>query len=148
MTRLISALALALAALLFPLVHTGHAALASGGNATSQTVNVDRATCTSTASGPAIGTARFSLDDQGGNPGGIEIRTAITAGLPRASYGVSVLASPCQVLTTVGTLNTDDSGRGDLDVHVAGNLLPAGTDLRVQLVAPGDVLTSDSVSGF
>ena len=59
-----------------------------------------------------------------------------------------LLASPCQVLTGVGTLTTDDSGRGDLDVHVAGSLLPAGAALRIQLVTSGDVLTSDSVTGM
>ena len=48
----------------------------------------------------------------------------------------------------VGSLTTDDSGRSDLDVHVAGSLLPPGAALRVQLVAPADVLTSDSVSGI
>jgi hypothetical protein len=43
---------------------------------------------------------------------------------------------------------TDDSGRGDLDAHVAGSLLPDGAALRVQVVAAGEVLTSDSVSGL
>jgi hypothetical protein len=141
-------IALVLAALMGPLAHSGPVVHAAGGNATAQTVNVYRAACPATTPGATVGTARFSLDDQGGNPGGIEVRTGITAGLPRTSYSVSLLASPCQVIAGVGTLITDDSGRGDLDVHVAGSVLPAGAALRVQLVAPGDVLTSDPVSGL
>lgn len=137
--------ALVLTALLAPLTQSGQIVRASG-NATAQTVTVYRQACTAANSGLAVGTARFSLDDQGGNPGGVEIRTDLTGGLRRTSYSVSVLASPCQVLIGVGTLTTDDSGRGDLDVHVAGSLLPAGAALRVQVMAPGDVLTSDPVS--
>jgi hypothetical protein len=107
-----------------------------------------REDCTANAAGLTVGTARFSLDDQGGNPGGIEVRTGITAGLPRASYSLFLLANPCQVLTNLGTLRTDDSGRGDLDVHVEASLLPPGAALRVQAVAPGSVLTSDPVNGL
>lgn len=59
-----------------------------------------------------------------------------------------MLVNPCQVLTAVGTLTTDDSGRGDLDVHVSGSLLPTGASLRVKLTATADVLTSDPVSGM
>ena len=143
MTRFMSALTLALAALTLPTVQFGQTAHASGGNATAQTVAVYRESCTAAAPGVAVGTARFSLDDQGGNPGGMEIRTGLTGGLPRTSYTVYLLANPCQVLSGVGTLTTDDSGRGDLDVHVAGSLLPPGAALRIQLVAPADVLTSD-----
>ena len=148
MTRLSRALALTLAAFLIPLVQTTHRAHASGGTATAQTVAVYRQSCGSTGQGSVIGTARFSPDDQGGNPGGLEIRTGLTSGLPRTAYTVSLLAGPCQTLTTLGTLTTDDSGRGDLDAHVAASLLPPGTQLRVQLIAPNDTLTSDPVSGF
>jgi hypothetical protein len=98
-------------------------------------------------SGSAVGTARFSADDRGGNPGGLEIRSSLTAGLPQASYTVNLLSGSCQFVTGLGTLRTDDSGRGDLDAHVAGSLLPAGAALRVQLSAAADVLTSDSVGG-
>ena len=99
--------------------------------------------------GPLVGTARFSLDDQGGIPGGFEIDVALTAGLPRSNYSVFVLATPCQVLASGGTLKTDDRGRGDLSVHVAGTVVPQGTSLRVQVVAlaGADVLTSDPTSG-
>jgi hypothetical protein len=141
-------IALFLAALIVPLAQSSQVVRASGGNATAQTVNVYREACSAPTPGVTVGTARFSLDDQGGNPGGIEVRTGVTAGLPRTSYSVSLLASPCQLVTAVGTLTTDDSGRGDLDVHVAGSLLPSGASFRVQLVAPGDVLTSDAVSGL
>lgn len=122
----------------------GHA---SGGSATGQTVSIYREACGATASGSTVGTARFAADDQGGNPGGLEIRTALTAGLFRTSYTVSLLSSSCQVIAGLGTLTTDDSGRGDLDAHVAGSLLPAGTPLRVQLTATADTLTSDSTGG-
>lgn len=149
MARIIIALGVASAALLGSLTpQSGRIVHASGGSATAQTVAVYRAACTATTPGPTVGTARFSADDQGGNPGGLEIRTGLTAGLPRASYSVYLLASPCQVLSGVGTLTTDDSGRGDLDVHVPGSLVPAGAALRVQLVTSGDTLTSGSVSGF
>lgn len=141
-----AAIALLLVTLGVPLTQWRGIAHASGGNATAQTVSVDRADCSS--SGPSVGTARFSLDDQGGNPGGIEVRTAISTGLPRTNYSVSLLQSPCTVITVMGTLKTDDSGRGDLDVHVVGSLLSPGAALRVQLVAPGDILTSDPVSGL
>jgi len=147
MTRFMSALALALAALVVPLAHSGQIARASGGSATGQTVNVYRESCTATSPGAAVGTARFAPDDQGGNPGGLEIRTGLTGGLPRTSYSVVVLVSPCRVLTRAGTLTTDDSGRGDLDVHVTGSLVPPGAALRVQLASPTDTLTSDPTSG-
>lgn len=147
MTRLRhhSVAALAALLLLFPL-STG-VVEASGGNATAQTVAVYRSTCAASISGETVGTARFSADDQGGIPGGAEIRVGLTAGKTRTSYSVYVLTGACQVLTSGGTLTTDDSGRGDLDVHVAGTTIPAGTSLRVELIGPSDVLTSDSVSG-
>lgn len=148
MTKLILCFALTVTAFMVTYAQSYQVARASGGSATAQTVGVYRVSCGATSPGLAAGTARFSLDDQGGNPGGIEVRTALTAGLPRTSYTVYLLASPCQVLTGVGTLTTDDSGRGDLDVHVAGSLLPAGAALRIQLVTSGDVLTSDSVTGM
>jgi hypothetical protein len=147
MTRLLKVFLVTPAVITLALAQFGGIVHASGGSATGQTVNVYRQACTATASGAAVGTARFAADDQGGNPGGLEIRTGLTAGLPRTSYTVSVL-NACQVLATVGTLQTDDSGRGDLDVHVAGSLLPAGATLRVQLIAPTDVLTSDPTSSI
>jgi hypothetical protein len=126
----------------------GHVAHASGGSSTALSVAVYRSSCTVGSAGPAVGTARFSVDDQGSTPAGVEIRTGLTAGLPRTNYAVSVLAGACQFLAQVGTLTTDDSGRGDLDAHVAGRLLPPGAALRVQLVATSDMLTSDAVSGY
>lgn len=143
MTRLISALVIALAATLLPLTHLGQPAHASGGNNDLQTVALHRQDCTQTNMGPTVGTARFSLDDQGGNPGGVEIDISVTAGLPRSNYSVSVLVDPCQTLAQEGTLKTDDSGRGDLEFHVPGSLVPSGASLRVQLVAPSDLMTSD-----
>jgi hypothetical protein len=91
------------------------------------------------------------------NPNGIEIRTGLTAGVPRSSYSVLVVDSSCQVLVRGGTLTTDDSGRGDLDFHVLGSTVPPGTTVRVEVVDPAtatvpgpgpfvDVLTSDAVS--
>jgi hypothetical protein len=96
-----------------------------------------------------VGTARFSLDDQGGgnvNPNGIEIRASVTDGMPRTSYGVYVVNSACQLLVGGGTLATDDSGRGDLDFHVLGSVVPPGTTVRVQLLAAEDAITSDLTS--
>jgi hypothetical protein len=136
---------LALAALLFSLGTSGYPAQASGGNATAQTVGVYRAACGSVATSSAVGTARFSADDQGGIPGGAEIRIGITAGLTRTTYSVSVLTGDCQMLQNAGTLITDDSGRGDLDVHVSGTTIPAGASLQVSLSGAGDVLSSPAV---
>lgn len=158
MMRCISALAITLAAILLPLAPFGPSAHASGGIRNLQTVALRRQDCTTTA-GPAVGTARFSLDDQGGIPGGVEIDVALTAGLARSTYSVFVLATPCQVLAQAGMLKTDDRGRGDLSVHVSGTILPAGASLRVQVVSPStapvpgpgpfvDVLTSDPASGL
>jgi hypothetical protein len=149
MTRLARSVVIALATLSLPLIHMGHVALASGGINNVQTVALHRQICTTTTVGPLTGTARFSLDDQGGgnvNPNGIEIRASVTAGLPRASYGVYVVDAACQVLVSGGTLTTDDSGRGDVEFHVLGSVVPPGTNVRVLLVAPADTLTSDAVS--
>jgi hypothetical protein len=154
MTRLIRALAITLAALPLPLTQFGHIARASGGINDVQTVAVHRQACTATSAGPVVGSARFSLDDQGGgnvNPNGIEIRASLTAGTPRASYSVYVVGSACQILVRGGTLTTDDSGRGDFEFHVLGSTVPPGTTVRVQLTTPStgpstDVLTSDAVS--
>lgn len=157
MMRFISALVIALAATTLLLAPFGHSARAANGTRNLQTVALHRQDCTATTVGPLAGTARFSLDDQGGenvNPNGIEIDVSLTAGLPRSSYSVFVLSNPCQVLVRAGTLKTDDRGRGDLSVHVLGSLVPAGASLRVQVVAPADaavpgpgpfadVLTSD-----
>lgn len=137
--------ALALAAFLFPLVMPSLQAQASGGNATAQTVGVYRSACGSVVSTPAVGTARFSADDQGGIPGGAEIRIGITAGLTRTTYSVTVLTGDCQVLQSAGTLVTDDSGRGDLDVHISGTTIPPEATLRVALSGAGDVLSSPAV---
>jgi hypothetical protein len=149
MKRLPRFVAIALPALLLPLVHSGGIARASGGINSVQTVALNRQACTAPTAGPMVGTARFSLDDQGGgnvNPNGIEIRASVTAGQARTSYGVYVVDVACQVLATGGTLVTDDSGRGDLGFHVLGSVVPPGTNVRVELVAPADVLTSDAVS--
>lgn len=135
----------ALAALLPLFLLSSRTAEASGGNATAQTVAVYRSACAASLSGATVGTARFSADDQGGIPGGAEIRIGLTAGLTRTTYSVSVLTGDCQLLISAGTLVTDDSGRGDLDVHVSGTIIPAGASLRVQLSAPGDILTSPAV---
>jgi hypothetical protein len=96
-----------------------------------------------------VGTARFSLDDQGGgnvNPNGLEIRVSVTAGMLRASYDVDVVNAACQVLVRVGTLTTDDSGRGDFEFHVLGSVVPPGTSVRVLLLASTDIITSDLTS--
>lgn len=130
--------------LFFPL--SGRAVQASGGNATAQTVGVYRSVCSASVSGVAVGTARFSADDQGGIPGGAEIRIGLTAALTRTTYTVSILTGSCQVLASAGSLVTDDSGRGDLDVHVAGTAIPSGAALSVELVAPGDTLASPAVA--
>ncbi len=53
-----------------------------------------------------------------------------------------------QMIATLGSLTTDDRGRGDLDAHVAGSLLTPGAPLCVQLTAAADVLTSDPTSGM
>lgn len=150
MTRFISTLAIALAALTIPLAPLGHLAHASQGNNNPQTVALRRQSCTAATTGPQVGTARFAFDDQGGNPGGLEIDIALAAGLPRTTYSVSVLSNPCQVLVSGGTLQTDDRGRGDLSLHVPGAVVPPGANLRVQLVAPAnaDVLTSDLAGPF
>lgn len=148
MSRFIRAPFLILAALIVPVTFSVQFVHAAGGNATAQTVTVYRASCSTTIQGSLAGTARFSLDDQGGIPGGMEIRTGLTAGLPRTSYTLYLLANPCRVLTGLGTLTTDDSGRGDLDVHVAAGVVPSGTAVRIQAVASGDVLTSDLAGGF
>lgn len=119
---------------------------AFGGNNSTQTVPLHRQGCAATAEGITAGTAGLSLDDQGGgntNPNGLEIHVAVTAGASRTTYTVSVVGSACQVLVTGGTLTTDDSGRGDLDFHVLGSVVPPGTSVRVQLLAPADVITSD-----
>ena len=96
-----------------------------------------------------VGTVRFSPDDQGGNPGGLEIDVGLTARLPRTSYSVMLLGTACQLLFQGGTLTTDDRGRGDLSVHVPSTAVPAGTGLRVRVVAlaAADVLTSDPMTG-
>lgn len=149
MTRLRSALVIAATFIALPLAHTGRIAHASGGNNGVQTVALHRQGCAATNAGLIMGTARFSLDDQGGgnvNPNGIEIRASVTAGLPRTSYTVDVMGSACQVLTSGGTLTTDDGGRGDLDFHVLGSVVPPGTTVLVQLQASLDVLTSDPTS--
>lgn len=160
MRRFVSALTIALATIALPLVSPGPVARASNGTRDLQTVALRRQDCAATSAGSIVGTARFSLDDQGGenvNPGGREIDVALTAGLPRSSYGVYVLGGSCQVLVHAGTLTTDDSGRGDLSVHVLGSVVPPDGILRVQVVAPADavvpgtgpftdVLTSDPTS--
>jgi hypothetical protein len=149
MTRLPRLVTIALSTLLLPLVQSGGIARASGGINSVQTVALHRQVCTASVAGQAVGTARFSLDDQGGgsvNPNGIEIRASVTAGQPRTSYGVDVVDAACQVLAAGGTLVTDDSGRGDLGFHVLGSLVPPGTNVRVELIASADALTSDPVS--
>src|SRR5947209_12152192 len=115
MTRLLASLTIALAALFLSALQFEHIAQASGGNNAIQTVALHRQGCPASGAGTTVGTARFSLDDQGGeqvNPNGIEIRTAVTASLPRTSYSVSLLNGACAVLSNLGVLNTDDSGRG------------------------------------
>jgi hypothetical protein len=149
MIRVIRSLAIALAALLLPAIQWGQTAHASGGFNSVQTVAIHRQACTATTTGQAIGTARFSLDDQGGgnvNPYGIEIRASLTAGMPRMGYEVDVVDAACQVLDRGGTLTTDDSGRGDFEFHVLGSVVPPGTDVRVLVIASADILTSDAVS--
>jgi hypothetical protein len=149
MIRLPRFLVIALPIVFLPLVLPGGIAHASGGNNLVQTVALHRQACTASAAGPVAGTARFSLDDQGGgsvNPNGIEIRVGVTAGQKRSSYSVYVVDAACQVLAAGGTLVTDDSGRGDLEFHVLGTVVPPGTYVRVELTAPGDALTSDPVS--
>ncbi len=136
---------IALAALLLSIGSPGYLAHAAGGNATAQTVGLYRATCAASVSGPVVGTARFQADDQGGIRGGAEIRVGVTDGLTRATYSVTVLTGDCQILQRSGSLITDDSGRGDLDVHVSGTTIPSGASLRVTLSAPGDTLTSEAV---
>ena len=147
MMRFTSALAIALAVIILPLMQVGHIARAANGGHTTQTVALRREDCT-TNGGTTVGTARFAASDQGGQPGGLEIDVSLTAGLPRSSYIVSVLSTPCQVLFNGGTLATDDRGRGDLSVHVPANVVPAGASLRVQVVAAADadVITSDPTS--
>ena len=149
MTRLPRYVATALPILLLLLPIPGGIARASGGNNLVQTVPLYRQACTASTVGPLTGTARFSLDDQGGgnvNPNGIELRVSVTAGQPRTSYGVYVVDSTCSVLAAGGTLATDDQGRGDLGFHVLGTTVPPGTEVRVELIAATDTLTSDSVS--
>jgi hypothetical protein len=146
MIRFTSALAWGLATIALPLAGVGQIAHAFGGSNIVQTVALHRQDCTTTAAGPVLGTAGFSLDDQGGgnaNPDGLEIHTSLTAGSPRTAYSVSVVGSACQVLVTGGTLTTDDRGRGDLDFHVLGSVVPPGTSVRIQLLAPADGITSD-----
>jgi hypothetical protein len=147
MTHATRTLAIALAASLLPLTHLSPVAHASGGFNNPQTVALHRQSCSQTNVGAAVGTARFALDDQGGNAGGLEIRTGVTAGAPRTTYAEYILDNACNVLVNAGTLKTDDSGRGDLDVHVAASAFPAGASLRVQLVASADVITSDPAGG-
>src|SRR5579872_6266079 len=138
MTRLIGGIAVAASAALFPLSQQGHLAHASSGTRVTQTVALHRQNCSASTTGPQAGTVRFSPDDQGGNPGGMEINSSVTAGLARTDYGVYLLTGPCTPLLRIGTLHTDDSGRGDLDVHVAGSSLLPGPGHRIQLVAPAD----------
>ena len=59
---------------------------------------------------------------------------------------MSVVDAACQVLAVGGALVTDDSGRGDFQFHVLGTVVPPGTNVRVELIAPADALTSDPVS--
>jgi hypothetical protein len=149
MTRLLCVLAAGLVMVLLPVGQIRQIVRASGGNNAIQTVALHRQSCTTTTMGPVVGTARFSTDDQGGeqvNPNGIEIRISVTAGMPRSSYSALVLGNSCQVLFRGGTLNTDDSGRGDLEFHVLGSVVPPGTRVRVQLVTSTDVITSDPAS--
>lgn len=149
MIRFTSALAIALAVIALPLAEIGHIAQASGGNNTAETVALHRQACAATTAGPTVGTARISLDDQGGgnvNPNGIEILASVTAGMPRTSYNVEVVGAACQVLVSGGTLTTDDSGRGDFEFHVLGSVVPPGTNVRVQLLASTDAITSDLIS--
>lgn len=149
MTRFTRLVATALPALVLPLVQSGAIARASGGINSVQTVALHRQGCAASTVGSVVGSARFSLDDQGGgnvNPNGIEVRASVTAGQPRTDYGVYVVDGTCQVLAAGGTLITDDSGRGDLGFHVLGSVVPPGTTVRVQLVSPADVLTSDAIS--
>jgi hypothetical protein len=149
MSRLPRFLAIALPTLFLPLVLTGGIARASGGNNLVQTVALYRQACAASVAGPMVGSARFSLDDQGGgnvNPNGVEIRASVTAGQPRTSYSVNVVGAACQVLAIGGTLRTDDSGRGDLEFHVLGTVVPPGINVRVELSASGDALISDPVS--
>jgi hypothetical protein len=159
MGRRISALTIAFAASISSMAITSHVTRASGGNDDIQTVSLQRQGCPANT-GTAVGTARFSLDDQGGgnvNPNGVEIDLSVNAGMPRTAYTALILGSSCQVLVDGGTLTTDDRGRGDLGFHVPGTSLPPGTSVRAQLVAPSsaapsnsgsftDVLTSDSVA--
>jgi hypothetical protein len=149
MSRLPRFVAIALSSLLLPLVQSGGIARASGGINSVQTVALHQQACTASTVGATVGTVRFTLDDQGGgnvNPNGIEIRASVTAGQPRTSYGMYVVGVTCQVLAAGGTLVTDDSGRGDLGFHVLGSVVPPGTNVRVELIASADALTSDQVS--
>ena len=146
MIRFTSAVAIALATVVLPLAQGEHVAHAFGGSTIVQTAALYRQGCTTTAAGPTVGTVGFSLDDQGGgsaNPNGIEIHVSVTAGSPRTAYTVDVVGSACQIFVGGDTLTTDDRGRGDLDFHVLGSTVPPGTSVRIQLLAPGDVITSD-----
>lgn len=134
MSRLPRCVALALPIPLYSMAGAPGIARASGGITSVQTVALHRQARTASIAGPTVGSVRFSLDDQGGgnvNPNGIEIRVGVTAGRPTTSYGAYVVDAACQVLATGGTLVTDDSGRGDLDFHVLGSLVPPGTNQRV-----------------
>ncbi|HWE64320.1 MAG TPA: hypothetical protein VHB98_21625 [Chloroflexota bacterium] len=147
MTRFTGTLVTAAAISLLSLVQGGYLVRASGGTRTVQTVALRREAC-ATNGGTTVGTARVAPDDQGGNPGGLEIDVSLTGGLPRTSYTVVVLGTSCQVLFQGGALKTDDSERGDLSVHVPGTVVQVGPSLRVQVSASAgaDVITSDAIS--
>jgi len=147
MIRCTGTLVIAVSISMLPLVQGGYFVRASGGTRTVQTVPLRRETC-ATNGGTMVGTARFAPDDQGGNPGGLEIDVSLTAGLPRTTYNVTVLGTTCQVLFQGGALKTDDSERGDLSVHVPSTVVQAAPSLRMQVTAPAgaDVITSDSIS--
>jgi hypothetical protein len=149
MVQLVRFLAIAGAALLLSATQWGQVAHASGGLNDVQTVALHQQACMATTTGPLAGSARFSLDDQGGgnvNPNGIEIRASVTAGMPRTSYEVDVVDAACHVLDLGGTLKTDDRGRGDFEFHVLGSVVPPDTNVRVLLTASTDILISDAVT--
>ena len=149
MVRFVSVVTLCTAAVLLPMGRFGHGVLASGGNNDVQTVALQRQSCGPANTGAIAGSARFSLDDQGGekvNPNGIEIDISVTDGAARTAYNTFVLDNACQVLFVGESLHTDDRGRGDQEFHVPGSALPSGATLRVQLVTSAAGSTTDTIT--
>src|SRR5215467_12917724 len=112
-----------------------------------------RADCSQVATATDnLGFAIFEFDEDMD----LQIEIALKHGMPNTEYRAFVLTAPCNVVFIDNILSTNKKGKGNVHIMVPESMIPAGSQVAVQLVSPPgatvpgpgpftDVITSDFV---